>query len=104
MTALGAPLVVYSAIAICDNRHDHEARLITDGHRAYAYGIEPGATDAAPVARWDTGAYEATCRQPTPHDGDPCDGALTWEPTEGDWNADAESLDLLARYGQPVQR
>lgn len=104
MTALGAPLVVYSAITLCSAGHDHEARLITDGHRAYAYGIERGATDAGPVSRWDTGAYEATCGQPTEGDGDPCAGTLTWEPAEGDWSTDAEAIAIVAKYGERIEQ
>lgn len=111
MTSLGAPLAVFSGTTICDTKHEHEARLITDGFRAYAYGLEVGATDSgSPVLRWDTGAYTASCGQPGRgsypdyDDGDPCEGTLRWEPTDGDWTADDEALALLNLYGATVER
>lgn len=102
-TNLGAPLALFTATDLCDKRGQHELRLITDGHRAYAYSTEHGGTDS-PSAWRDGSTVVVVCGQPTPHDGDPCDGEarfdlatpIAWVPAEGD------DLGYLLAHGQVI--
>lgn len=104
MTALGTGLVAFRDIALCD-RLDHEVAVVTDGQRAYTYGIsETDGTNAGTVCRSGV-ILTAACQQPTGRDGDPCDGQVTWAlDTDGGWGADGDALALLARFGQAVEQ
>lgn len=97
-----APLVVFSDTAICDGPVEHEVRLITDGRRAYAYGIHPQGCDAEPWARNGT-RVTAVCCQPAPH-REECEGIAYFDlSTEGTWTADPEALSLLTVHGTPLE-
>lgn len=102
-STLGARLVAFRDVALCD-RADHEVAIVTDGHTAYAWGIGTQSTDAGTVVRVSV-ALSARCQQPTGHDGEPCDGLVTWTlDTAGCWGADADALATLAAFGQAVER
>lgn len=99
-TPVSLPLVVFRDVAYCDTRHEHEITLISDGTAAYAHG---DLTDCGPVLR-DTVTLSVTCGQPG-RDDEPCDGRVEFNlDTEGTWTADPEARQLLAEYGQAVER
>jgi hypothetical protein len=100
---LGAGLVAFRDVALCD-RLDHEVAIVTDGQRAYTYGISPTrGRDAGQVSRSSV-ILSARCLQDDTH-GDPCDGHVTWAlDTNGCWGADGDAMTLLARHGQAVER
>jgi len=101
---LGSGLVAFRDIALCD-RMDHEVALVTDGQRAYTYGLSPtDGTEAGQIVRSSV-IMVAACQQPTGRHGDPCDGQVTWAlDTEGCWGADGDALALLARFGRAVEQ
>lgn len=104
-TPLGARLVAFSDLAVCDTKYEHEVRLVTDGTTAYAYAVHHGATDCPLVTR-DGATMTVQCGQNTGpgEDGEPCHGEATFRlDTEGAWTADPEALDLLAKYGERVE-
>lgn len=103
-TTLGARLVAFRDVALCDHLA-HEVAIVTDGQTAYTYGISPtDGTDAGQASRSGV-ILTAACQQPTGRDGDPCDGQVTWAlDTDGCWGADADALTLLAAHGQAVDQ
>lgn len=105
-TTLGARLVAFTDVAVCDRYPGHEVTIVSDGTTAYAWGQT---TDAGTVLR-DGVTLTAACRQPSGprfmgEDADPCEGEVTWRlDAEGTWTGDAEVLETLAAYGQAVER
>lgn len=96
------PLAVFSAVAYCDTKHEHEHRMIATGTRAYAYTTAPHSTDTDAVLREDT-RLSVPCAAILPS-GDRCHGMVEWHLDEdGTWTADAEACRLLAEYGQDVE-
>jgi hypothetical protein len=108
MSDLGSPLVVYTALAYCDTALEHEVRLITDGHRAYAYGTRYGATDCPAISRNDANLIRVDCGQDV-NGEERCTGQVRLDLGAGDWisatsEEGAEALDLLKRYGQVISQ
>jgi hypothetical protein len=100
---LGSGIVAFRDVALCD-RFDHEVAIVTDGQRAYTYGISPTRGRNAGRVLRSSVILVATCQQDDAH-GDPCDGQVTWAlDTDGCWGADGDALALLARFGQPVEQ
>lgn len=101
--ALGSGLVAFRDVALCD-RMDHEVAIVTDGQKAYTYGLsETRGRNAGIVCRSNV-VLTAACLQDDRH-GDPCDGQVTWAlDTDGCWGADGDALALLARFGKPVEQ
>jgi hypothetical protein len=103
VTALGSGLVAFRAVALCD-RMDHEVAIVTDGQRAYTYGIDPTRGRNAGTVLRSNVLLTARCQQDDRH-GDPCDGEVTWAlDTDGAWGADGDALAVLARFGQAVEQ
>lgn len=103
---LGSGIVAFRDVALCD-RMDHEVVIVTDGQRAYTYGLDDrNGTNAGTVCRSSV-ILTAACQQPmgARETSDPCDGQVTWAlDTEGCWGGDGDAITLLARFGQPVEQ
>lgn len=99
---LGSGLVAFRDVALCDRMH-HEVAIVTDGQRAYTYGIDPHRGRNAGTVLRSSVILTAACQQDD-RDGDPCDGQVTWAlDTDGCWGADGDALALLARFGRGVE-
>jgi hypothetical protein len=95
-----AQLVLVDVVRYCDTAAEHEVRVLTDGHRAYAYGQ----TTDTPTA-WRLGSeVTIVCGQPGRADH-ACEGTVTVDLTEpGIWEpATAARVGLLA-LGTEVDR
>lgn len=104
MTALGTILTVVDAVAYCDSSSEHESRVITDGHRVYAYATGYQGVDHG--TGWRVGTIVAlTCQQPDRHD-EPCGGGIEVDlaSTDTPWSADSAAILDLATYGQQVDQ
>lgn len=109
-TTLGAGLVAFRDVALCDRR-SHEVAIVTDGRTAYAYPIDSRSpvyedTAVARVGVTLTAACPLAGGSASYGDSDPdqCDGTLTWRlDADHGWGADGDALALLARFGQVVE-
>lgn len=97
---LGDRLVVVDVTATCDTRHEHQSRIITDGHTAYAAGIGPIGVDHGPGWR-ESDTVFFTCQQPDRYD-EPCGGTIE-VPLTG-WTGDVQAIEVLTAYGQEVDQ
>ena len=96
------PLAVFSAVAYCDTKYEHEHRMISTGTRAYAYHTAYEARDAEAVLREGT-RLSTPCLADTPSE-ERCHGMVEWHLDEdGTWTSDADACRLLAEYGADVE-
>jgi hypothetical protein len=105
---------VAAVYAYCDTKHEHEARVITDGSVAYAAG---SVTDTGAVYLQEALTSTATprggmilaasCGQPLPGSDDPCQGDLRWVIAGDDWNhprmVSAEDRATLTAHGTRIE-
>lgn len=90
MSTTTAPIVLADETLYCDGNPEHEVRIVTDGHKAYAYGTDRGGVDDLGICR-DGVLITIDCGQPGYAD-EPCSGRLVldltaaavWEPAEGE--------------------
>lgn len=100
MTALGRPLAVASAFAVCDGKGQHEGLLITDGDRAHGHLLDQQRTDLDAASRTGT-VVEWVCRG----DDTECLGHLRLDlTTPGVWGGNSGTVGLLVDYGTAVER
>lgn len=98
---LGRPLAVIDQIVLCDRYPQHETRIITSGPQAYAASVSGYAASTA--SRFST-LVQVECRVPCGPGEEPCGGIAEVDlATEGAWEASADAIALLSRFGQAVE-
>jgi hypothetical protein len=96
-----SPVVLADDTLVCDGPGSHEIRVITDGRKAYAYGLARGASDAGPAHR-DGVVITVDCNQPG-RDDEPCSGQVRLDLTAAAVWVDAAPLLDLFRFGSEVE-
>jgi hypothetical protein len=99
---LGRPLAVIDQIVECDRfTGRHETRIITSGPQAYAASLSGIAASTA--SRFST-LVQVECRVPCGPDQEPCGGIAEVDlAAPGVWEASADAIALLTRYGTAVE-
>lgn len=96
---LNDPLVVFTAVDCCGR--DHELHVVTDGRRIYACGGYTGAVDCLGATR-EGSKLTIPCGQPIRGGEDSCPEEIVVDLADDGWVQDANQIEVLARYGVPV--
>lgn len=102
-TNLGPRLVCFADTGICDGKGEHDIRIWTDGHVAYAI---VGETEEECLVSRDLNQIEVTCgatREGLNGSGlVHCGGHARFDLTDEAWTADARAVGMLNSYGEAL--